>query len=102
MYFIVLFGPGRRQETDAISKAHEAYIDQLIEQDLILLGGPWQSPVGGFSAAYVLRCPSVDHARSIATSDPIFREQVYEPTIVEWCLVGINPGAIDAGLLTTQ
>ena len=102
MYFIVLFGPGGRNETDAIGKAHEAYIDQLIKQNLILLGGPWQSPVGGFSAAYVLRCISLEHARSIAASDPIFAEQVHEATIVEWCLVGINADAIDAGLLTAE
>jgi uncharacterized protein YciI len=101
MYVIVLFKLGSRPESADISREHEAFIDALIRRNQILLGGPWDPAAGPFRAAYLLRCASLEEARAITLADPVFRDHVYEAEIVEWSLVGINPQAIDLGVVLT-
>jgi uncharacterized protein YciI len=98
MYALVLFRRGRTPETDEITRAHEAFITGLIRRQRILLGGPLATAAGPFSAAYLLRCDSLEEASEIANADPYFREGVYRPEIVRWDLVGVDPEAIDPEL----
>jgi len=100
MYVLVLFKMGSGAETPELSRQHEAYIDHLIRTNQVLLGGAWGRAAGPFHAAYLLRCTSLDAAAAIASSDPYFRDGVWQPEIVEWDLVGINPGAIEPDLVS--
>jgi len=101
MYALILFRLGSRPETADVAREHEAFIDDLIRGNQILLGGPWDCAAGPFRAAYLLRCASLEEARATTSADPIFRDRVYEAEIVEWQLVGINPEAIDRDLVLT-
>ena len=95
-YVLVILREGEQVEQESSFAAeHERFIDSLIERNLVLLGGPFASPVGDADAAYLLRCESVEEARAIAAGDPYARGRVVLPECVEWELVGINPDAID-------
>ncbi len=80
---------------------HEPFIDDLIRQNRVLLGGDWSETAGPFGAAYLLYCESLEEARAVVNRDPLVQVGVYEPTLIEWHLVGINPEAIDNDLVLT-
>ena len=102
MYAVVLFKLGSRPESADVRREHEVFIEGLIRRNQILLGGPWAPAAGPFRAAYLLRCASLEEARAITAGDPVFRDHVYEAEIVAWSLVGINPKAIDAGVVLSS
>ncbi len=95
MYALVLLKKGATLTAPSHDHEHEAFIGSLIRRNAILLGGTWGAVAGPFVAAYLLRCSSLDEARRLASEDPYCREGCYEPEVVEWKLVGINPKAID-------
>ena len=96
-YVLVILRNGRNAEDEqAHAPAHERFIDSLIEQNVVLLGGAFANAVNDASAAYVLRCDGVDEARGIVADDPFVVHDVVRAECVEWDLVGINPDAIDA------
>lgn len=102
MYALVLFKPGSRPEDDGVNRRHEAFIDDLIRRNQVLLGGPWASPHTPFDGAYLLWCDSLVEANEIVGRDPCFRHGCHEPVVVEWDLVGINPGAIEPDIVLTS
>jgi uncharacterized protein YciI len=99
-YFLVALvdGPNAAEEPKH-ADAHVEFIDSLIEQRLVFLGGDFSAPVGDVGAAYVLRCESIDDAQAIAADDPYSIHGVCEATTVEWNLVGIDPSLIDPKLV---
>ena len=49
---------------------HERFVHSLVDRNVILLGGPLDGePVGGVSAAYVLRCSDIDEARAVVATE---------------------------------
>jgi uncharacterized protein YciI len=74
---------------------HERFIDGLLAENRIVLGGDWKPPVAGFEAAYLLSCTTLDEARQIAASDPFVRGDAMRCEVVEWQLVGVDPDAVD-------
>lgn len=96
MYALVLL-----QETGAAVEEpdHEPFIDDLIERNMVLLGGPFDAAiVPGALAAYVLRCADRAEVDAVVATDPLVTSGAYLPAVVSWDLVGINLGAIDPGL----
>ncbi len=103
IYLMVLLAHGPRHPgaSDA-DERHEAFITELIRQNRILLGGKWSRMAGPFAAGYLLHCDSMAEGKRIVDGDPYVMEGVYEPTLVEWLLVGINPKAIEDELVLTS
>lgn len=75
--------------------SEQQFIDSLIRDNIVLLGGPFAAPVQDARAAYLLRCEDVEEARAIAGRDPLTVHGVMRPQCVQWELVGVNPAAID-------
>ena len=99
-YVLVILRSGENANLHRVhDAAHRAFIDGLIKQNRILLGGAFGAPAGDAEAAYVLRSSSVDEARAIVTADPLVRHGVCRADCVEWQLVGINPDAIDDAVI---
>ena len=81
---------------------HERFVHSLVDRNVILLGGPLDGePVGGVSAAYVLRCSDIDEARAVVATDPLVVAGAAMATVTRWDLVGINVDAIDDELTGT-
>jgi uncharacterized protein YciI len=96
-YVLVILRGGANAENDQLhAPAHERFINTLIKQNVVLLGGAFAEAVDDAYAAYVLRCSGVEEARAIAAADPLVIHGVVRPECVLWELVGINPDAIDA------
>ena len=82
-YVLVILSSGDNTNAHRVhDAAHRAFIDGLIKQNRILLGGAFAPPASVADAAYVLRSSGVDEARAIAAN-----------------LVGINPDAIDEAVV---
>jgi uncharacterized protein YciI len=96
VYVLVLLerGPNAAEE-HRHQEAHEEFIDSLIEQHAILLGGSFAQDVGDADAAYVLRCNGIEEAQSIAAHDPLVVNGIARAICVEWELVGIDAEAIE-------
>lgn len=100
MHALVLMAPGPAPDrAGELEQAHERFIDELDEASRVVLGGSWKPPAGGFDAAYLVRCESLEEAREIALSDPLARAGAITCEVVEWELVGVNPDAVDQGSL---
>jgi uncharacterized protein YciI len=92
--------PGGKSPSDAeLQVEHERFIDELDQTNKVVLGGEWKPAAGGFEAAYLLNCESVEEAQAIASSDPLVRAGAIRCEVVEWELVGMNPDAVDRGSL---
>ena len=93
----------RRGENDSdyrlYAAAHTDFIEGLIKQNRILLGGTFATSGGDVEAAYVLRARNVDEARIIAEADPFATAGVCRPECRRWELIGINPDAVDEALV---
>jgi uncharacterized protein YciI len=99
-YFLVLLRPGpTAADAESDWAEHVAFIDLMIERNVVLLGGEFGSPVGGAVAAYLLHTTTRSEAESWARRDPVVRDGRMNPEIIEWRLVGINPRAIEPSLL---
>jgi uncharacterized protein YciI len=99
-YFLVVLKAGPAvDEEPRHAGAHVGFIDSLIERRLVFLGGDFSTAVDGMSAAYLLRCNSIEEAQAVAAEDPYSIHGVYETETVEWQLVGIDPELIDSNLV---
>ena len=100
MHALVLLAANADEASGEAAQAdHERFIDRLIEQKRIVLGGDWKPPVAGFEAAYLIRSDSLDEARQIAASDPFISSGAMRFDVVEWELVGVDPEAVDRDAL---
>jgi uncharacterized protein YciI len=77
---------------------HEPFIDSLIAEHLVLLGGDLVDSEQGVRAAYVLRCDDLAAAEAIVATDPLVTSGVMRAQLAEWQLVGIDLGAVDDDL----
>ena len=77
---------------------HEPFIDSLITEHLVLLGGDLVDAEQGVRAAYVLRCDDLAAAEAIVATDPLVTSGVMRPWLAEWQLVAIDPQAVDEHL----
>ena len=76
-YFLVLLHPAPDQVTaDPPWSAHVAFIDSLVELDVILLGGDFGSSVAGAEAAYVLHTSTRQEAETWTHKDPLVLHRV--------------------------
>jgi hypothetical protein len=98
-YLIVLRAGLREADEQEHAAAHEAFVDSLVQQNVVLLGGPFGQPFRDAKAAYLVRCDGVDQARMLAASDPFVLRDVARPHCLEWRLVGVNPEAIDPSVV---
>ncbi|MGE7139051.1 YciI family protein [Luteibacter sp. NPDC031894] len=71
-------------------EAHQAFLEDLIEQDLLELTGPFTDGSGG---AYILRAADLATATQIAHSDPLHVTGSSTLTVHEWR--ARRPGAKD-------
>jgi uncharacterized protein YciI len=90
----LLEGP-RFGEVDA---DHEPFIDSLIAEHRVLLGGDFVDAGRGVQAAYVLRCDDLAAAEAIVATDPLVTSGEMRAELAEWQLVGIDLGAVDPDL----
>jgi hypothetical protein len=85
MHILVLVGPsGTRPANSELQARHERFIDDLDQANKVVLGGAWKPPVDGFEGAYLLSCESLQEARDIAESDPLFSATALGCKVVEW------------------
>jgi hypothetical protein len=77
---------------------HEPFIDSLIAEHLVLLGGNLVESEQGIRAAYVLCCDDLAAAEAIVAADPLVTSGVMRPRLDEWQLVGIDLEAVDDDL----
>jgi uncharacterized protein YciI len=97
MYYLVLLrdNDGSTDEPD-----HEPFIDSLIRQNAVLLGGTFEdAPLPAVSAAYVVRCASLAEARAYVAADPLVVSGAAQPIVTRWDLVGVNIAAIEDDLI---
>jgi uncharacterized protein YciI len=100
MHALILMSPSGKSPTDAeLQMEHERFIDGLDQANKVVLGGGWAPAMGGFEAAYLVSCESLEEARAIAVSDPLVRADAIRCDVVEWELVGMNPDAVDRSSL---
>jgi uncharacterized protein YciI len=100
MHALVLMAPGPAQDrAGELEQAHERFVDELVDPSRAVLGGSWKPSAGGFDAAYLVSCESLEEAREIALSDPFARAGAIRCEVVEWELVGVNADAIDQSSL---
>ncbi|MGY1836263.1 YciI family protein [Blastococcus sp. SYSU DS0510] len=92
-YFLVLLtaAPGG----EAPLPDHEAFVDSLVDRQLVLLGGP----LGEGDAAYVLRCASLDEARDVVAADPLVTSGACTAAVTPWDLVGVDLRLVDPDLV---
>jgi uncharacterized protein YciI len=103
MHALVLMAPTGAVSADAELRAdHERFIDRLDERNKVVLGGSWRPQAAGFEAAYLVSCGSLDEARELAASDPLVRAGAIRCEVIEWELVGVNPGAVDRSSLLNR
>jgi uncharacterized protein YciI len=95
VHVLVLLAPGAGRHGDEVQADHERFIDELIAEKQIVLGGDWKPPVAGYEAAYLLNCTTLEEAREIASSDPFVRGEALRFDVVEWELVAVDPDAVD-------
>jgi uncharacterized protein YciI len=100
MHALILMSPSGTGSADAeLQTEHERFVDELDHASKVVLGGGWEPAAGGFDGAYLVSCDSLEEARAIAASDPLVRADAIRCEVVEWELVGMNPDAVDRGLL---
>jgi hypothetical protein len=76
---------------DAASVDHEPVVDDLINRDLLVLGGNFSTPpFPGVFAGYLLRCDGPGTADEIVAEDPYVTSGACEAVVTEWDLVGID------------
>ena len=61
----------------------------------MLLGGP----LGEDDAAYVVRCGSLEEARSLVAEDPLVVSGTCTAAVVPWHLVGVDLRLVDPDLV---
>lgn len=93
MYVLVTLLEGPR--FGEVEADHEPFIDSLIAEHRVLLGGDLVDSEQGVRAAYVLRCDDLAAAEAIVATDPLVTSGVMRPQLAEWQLVGIDLGAAD-------
>lgn len=98
MYYLVLFRPGAAGSNTRLNAEHEAFVDRLIRANRILLGGNL-SPRDELPGGYLLACASREEAEELVRTDPYVQGGVFDPRVLEWRLVAINPDAIDPELI---
>jgi uncharacterized protein YciI len=102
-YFLVLLSNTTDvTSADAEADNHERFIDSLIASNAVVLGGPFENPVNGFSAGYVLAAEETDKATALAHEDPLVAHGIATCPVAEWRLVGINAAAIDPRQVLTS
>ena len=85
--------------SDAAEAGHVRFIDSLIKDNKILLGGPFAPNVAGdVEGAYLLACSSPEEAHDLMCRDPLIESGSHRGEMAEWILVGINPDAINPEL----
>jgi uncharacterized protein YciI len=98
-YFLVLLEPlGDAAAADEHFADHVTFVDQMIAENVVLLGGAFDGRLDGAMAAYLLRTPSRAIAEEWAARDPLMARGACRARVVRWDLVGINPHAIDPRL----
>lgn len=98
-YFLVLLEPvGDAEAADEHIADHVAFVDQMIAENVVLLGGGFEGRLDGAIGAYLLHTPSLTIAEEWAARDPLMARGACRARIVRWDLVGINPYAIDPRL----
>jgi hypothetical protein len=76
---------------DAAAVDHEPFVDDLINRDLVVLGGGFSTPpFPGVFAGYLLSCDSLDTAGEIIAEDPYVTSGACEAVVTEWDLVGLD------------
>ena len=100
MYALALFRSTSQTCSDETQTKHVEFIDSLIQENRILLGGGVpESPENGTIGGYILRAESLDEALQTVKQDPYRTTGTYEAEVMEWRLIGINPDAIDKALI---
>jgi uncharacterized protein YciI len=69
--------------------AHQAFLEDLIEQNLLELTGPFTDRSGG---AYLLRAPDLETAMQIVHSDPLHITGSSTLTVHEWRVRRLGTG----------
>ncbi len=98
-YFLVLLRIGPNHENGSqYWEDHIQFIELMIEENIVLLGGDWESGFDDIEGAYLLHTSSRSEAEQWASRDPLVIHKIYIAHVIEWRLVGINERAVDSRL----
>lgn len=99
-YFLVLLEAStNRKQEEKYRIQHMEFIDSMIEQNKVLLGGSLGTGLKEMEGAYLSNVRTYAQAEEWALKDPYFEHNVYRAHIIQWDLVGIDKNAIDPLLI---
>ncbi len=101
MYYLVLLKGDTQRISSAIDEEHETFIDALIAEGSILLGGGFSESEPYFGG-YLLFCSSFEEAKQKAEADPYLKSKAAEAEIRTWELVGIDLNAVNQDLVVGE
>jgi uncharacterized protein YciI len=99
-YFLVLLeASANRQQEEKYRAQHMEFIDSMIEQNKVLLGGSLGTGLKEMEGAYLLNVRTYAQAEAWVLKDPYVEHNIYTTHIIQWDLVGIDKNAIDPLLI---
>ena len=94
-YYLVLLTRTERANPDGELNPHEPFVDKMIREKVVLLGGDFVGDVGAAEGGYLLHTNTRAESEAWVAKDPLVSSGAYAPQIVEWDLVAIDPAAAD-------
>jgi uncharacterized protein YciI len=93
-YYLALLIPRRRATGRRLAREHRQFIDAMIANRVVVLGGGFAPNPGGVSAAYLLHTRSRAAALAWVKRDPLIRGGGCRARLVEWRLIAVDPAAV--------
>lgn len=87
-------GPSWKEGTHTIEQslqAHLAYMTELTQRGILLLGGPFKASMGGLG---IIMAASADEAYELIAKDPAVQSQLLGATVNPWRVVLTGTQAI--------
>jgi uncharacterized protein YciI len=98
-YLVLLEASANRKQEEKYEVEHIRFIDTMIEQNKVLLGGSLGIGLNEVEGAYLLNVRTHAEAETWTLKDPFVQHNIFRPRIIQWDLVGIDKNAIHPSLL---
>ena len=94
-YYLVLLTRTENAKPDEVSNPHEPFVDTMIQEKVVVLGGDFVGDVGGAEGGYLLNTDTRAETEAWVGKDPLVSSGAYTARIVEWDLVAVDPAAVE-------